>query len=347
MSDVPVVDDGEAGDAAATAPIVGVVGAGVTGTAAGLVLQARGVRVAWADSERGVATRAATRIGGVAVGSAEEVGGADVVVLASPGPHAALAAALLGNGVQVVSVSDEPGDVAELLSLDGIASRNSVSLVVAAALAPGLSGLLAAHLAGQLAVVDEIHVAMHGTGGPACARQHHSALGSRSLGWHDGEWVERPGGSGRELCWFPEPIGAVDCYRAAVADPMVLHEAFPSARRISARVSATRRDRLTARLPMLAPPRRHGDVGGIRVEVRGSVDGGRRVTHVAGASGRAGDIAGKVAAVCALAAALGRTSDGVHVLGADAELSEWLLAQLVTHGVTLLEFTGVPRATGW
>jgi hypothetical protein len=246
-----------------------------------------------------------------------------------------------------VSASDDPGDVADLLSLDGVAGGGGVSLVVAAALSPGLSGLLASYLAAQLAVVDEIHVAMHGTGGPACARQHHQALGARSPGWHDGEWVERPGGSGRELCWFPEPIGAVDCYRAAVADPLVLHEAFPTARRISARVSATRRDRLTSRLPMLAPPRRHGDVGGIRVEVRGSADGGQRVTHVAGASGRAGDIAGKVAAVCALAAAAGRTGDGVHVLGADPELSRWLLAQVVTHGVSLLEFTGVPRATGW
>ena len=219
--------------------------------------------------------------------------------------------------------------------------------MVSAGLAPGLSGLLARHLADQLTVVDEIHVAMHGTGGPACARQHHRALGARSLGWHDGEWIERPGGSGRELCWFPEPIGAVDCYRASVAEPIVLHEAFPTAARISARVSATRRDRLTARLPMLAPPRRHGDIGGIRVEVRGSLDDGHRMTHVAGASGRAGDIAGKVAAVCALAAVHGRTSGGVHVLGADPDLTRWLLAQVVTHGVSLLEFTGVARASAW
>jgi hypothetical protein len=331
----------------ARAPIVGVIGAGVTGSAAGRVLHASGVRVAWADPVRGAAMRAASRIGGVTVSGPADLIGADVVVLASPGPHAASAAGLVDAGVHVVSVSDDPDDVAELLSLEAVASRRGGALVVAAALAPGLSGLLARHLAAQLAVVDEIHVAMHGTGGPACARQHHRALGERSLSWHDDEWVERPGGSGRELCWFPEPIGAVDCYRAAVADPIVLHEAFPSAGRISARVSATRRDRMTARLPMLAPPRRHGDVGGIRVEVRGSGAGGERVTHVAGASGRAGDIAGKVAAACAMAAALGRAGSGVHVLGSDGELSAWLLAHVVTHGVTLLEFTGVPRATAW
>ena len=90
----------------------------------------------------------------------------------------------------------------------------------------------------QLAEVDEIHIAMHGTGGPACARQHHHALGSRGRGWHDGAWIERPGGSGRELVWFPEPIGPADCYRGALGDPLVLHRAFPAAERISARVSA-------------------------------------------------------------------------------------------------------------
>ena len=26
------------------------------------------------------------------------------------------------------------------------------------------------------------------------------------------------GGTGRELCWFPDPIGGRDCYRAALAD---------------------------------------------------------------------------------------------------------------------------------
>jgi predicted dinucleotide-binding enzyme len=325
-----------------------VIGAGVVGAAAGRVLHSCGLLVKWFDTDRSAASRAASRVGGAAATSLENaVDAVDAVVLASPEPHAAASAELLGSSVHVVSVSDAPDDVAELLSLDGSAAASGVSLVVGAGLAPGLSGLLARHLAEQVASVDEIHVAMHGTGGPACARQHHGALGDRSIGWHDDEWVERPGGSGRELCWFPEPIGAVDCYRAAVADPLVLHEAFPSAQRISARVSATRRDRLTARLPMLAPPRRHGDVGGIRVELRGAAADGERLTHVAGASGRAGDIAGTVAGVCAAAAATGRTAAGLHVLGADPELSRWLLAQVVTHGVTLLEFTGVPRASAW
>ncbi len=94
-------------------------------------------------------------------------------------------------------------------------------------MSPGLSGLLVRHLADQLAIGDEIHIAVHGTAGPACARQHHRALAGSGLALHDGAWVRRPAGSGRELCWFPEPVGAYDCYRAELASPLLLRDLFP------------------------------------------------------------------------------------------------------------------------
>ena len=304
-----VVIERSAGPDAAE-PLIGVVGAGVTGATAGRVLGARGARVAWYDTRVGAAVRAAGRWGGAPVDDAAALEVCDAVVLASPPGHAPFAEDLVAAGCPVVSTSDAVDDVHALLHLHAPAVARGVSLVVGAAMCPGLSGLLVAGLVERLARVDEIHVAMHGTGGPACARQHHDALGDPSSAWHDGEWISRPGGSGRELCWFPEPIGAVDCYRAALPDPILLHRAFPGLLRISARLSATRRDRLTARLPMLAPPRRHGDVGGIRVEVRGADDDGGRLTHVAGAGGRSGTIAGTVAALYAEAVVQGRTPPG-------------------------------------
>jgi hypothetical protein len=330
-------------------PIVGVVGAGVTGSAVGRALTRRGLRVAWFDQQFGVADHVARRLGGVAVDDLQDIEVADAVVLATPAPHAGLAARLLSAGVHVVCVSDDRDDVADLIGLAPLADEAGISLVVGAALSPGLTGLLARRLASQLAIVDEIHVAMHGTGGPDCARQHHDVLGSRSVAWHDGEWVERPGGSGRELCWFPEPVGAVDCYRAGLAEPLLLHRAFPSAQRISARVSATRRDRLTARLPMLTPPRRDGDIGAIRVEVRGALDSGERMTHIGGAAGRAGSLAGTVAGLFAEACAVGRIGPGLQVAGADtdAELTDWILARAVGLGLALHEFTGVARVSTW
>lgn len=327
--------------------IVGIVGAGVTGSNAGRVASAEGARLAWFDTEHAVADRAARRIGGVAMTTVDDLAVTDVVILAQPRGHAALAASFLSEGRDVVSISDDPDDVRMLLDLADLATYRGCRLVVGAALAPGLTGLLARHLADQLDQVDEIHVAVHGTGGPACARQHHDALGASSIGWHEDGWVERPGGSGRELCWFPEPVGAVDCYRAAVADPLVLHRAFPTAQRISARVSATRRDRLTARLPMLTPPHREGDVGAVRVEVRGGMATGARVTHVAGAAGHCGELAGTIAALWAGRVLGGELSAGLHVAGADASVSVGLLDDARRLGIELCMFTGVPRPMTW
>ena len=125
-------------------------------------------------------------------------------------------------------------------------------------------------------------MAVHGTAGPACAREHHRALAGPALGWHDGQWIERRGGSGRELCWFPEPVGARDCYRGEMVDPLLLHRSFPDVARISTRASATRRDRLTARLPMLSPPHAEGGIGALRVEARGHGRSGERITIVQG-----------------------------------------------------------------
>ncbi|HNJ98982.1 MAG TPA: hypothetical protein PLV13_12710 [Ilumatobacteraceae bacterium] len=225
--------------------------------------------------------------------------------------------------------------------------EHGVPLVVGAGMAPGLSGLLARYVADQVHTVEELHVAIHGTAGPACAHQHHRALGDTALGWHDGEWTEPPGGSGRELVWFPEPIGAHDCYRAAVGDPMLLRRAFPQALRVSARVSATRRDRLTARLPMLTPPHPAGDLGAVRVEARGAGPDGERVTVIAGAAGPTGNLAGAVAAACALALVHDTIEPGVHST-ACAHLAELgLLHDVTTMGVKVQEFTGVARATSW
>jgi hypothetical protein len=325
-------------------PIVGIAGCGVTGQAVGRVLRGRRVRAAWYDVAVGSAERARRRFGGVVLDAVDELDVVDVVVVASPTPQLHTVAALVERGRDVVCMSDSPDDVQALLALHDVARRTGARLVVGAALSPGLSGLIARHLADRLDQVDEIHVAAHGTGGPACARQHHDALGSTAIGWHDGEWIERPGGSGRELCWFPEPVGPADCYRAALADPLVLLQAFPEVERVSARVSATRRDRLTARLPMLSPPHAEGDRGAVRVEVRGALAGARE-THVAGAVGRTGDLAGAVAALFAMACVEERCEPGVVVAGADAELSTWLLRGAVDAGVLLQEYTGVARAS--
>jgi hypothetical protein len=139
-----------------------------------------------------------------------------------------------------------------------------VSVVAGATMSPWLSCLLAAHGATLLDRVDEVHVARHGVAGPACARQRLRALRGTALDWRDGEWVRRPGFSGRELNWFPDPIGGRDCYRAELAEPLLLRPVLPDAQRVTARLTASRRDRALAPFPVLLPPPVEGGLGAIQ-----------------------------------------------------------------------------------
>jgi hypothetical protein len=213
-----------------------------------------------------------------------------------------------------------------------------VAIVVGASFSPGLSCLLARHAAAALDRVDEVHVARAGTGGPACARQHHRALAERSLDWRDGGWWRRPAGSGRELCWFPDPIGGRDCYRAALPDALLLVSALPGVERVTARLAANRRDRITARLPMLRPPHPEGGPGGVRVEVRGERGGARHVV-VYGAMDVPAVAAGAVAAQAALAVAGGTVRAGAAGLAGIADPVP-LLQDLARRGVKAAAFQG-------
>lgn len=268
--------------------------------------------------------------------------GVDAVVLANGGEHAAIAERLLRQGVAVVSVSDDLADVRSLVDLDDTARGAGVPLVVGAGMDPGLSGLLARLLVSKLSSCDEIHVASHGTAGPDCARRHHRALRGRAVCFHDGSWVQRAPGSGRELCWFPEPVGAYDCYRAELPSPLLLHAAFADVARISSRVSANRRDRLTAWLPMLSPPHREGGVGAIRVEVRGTDDAGGRVTEIAGVAEMVGTATAATACAFVVEVLRGRIAAGVAIAGASDLDTVALLTNVRQLGVRLQEFTGVP-----
>jgi saccharopine dehydrogenase-like NADP-dependent oxidoreductase len=265
---------------------------------------------------------------------------ADVLILATAQGHRTLAEMALEHGTHVVSVADDPGEVRGLLALDPEARERSLSVVVGAAFAPGLTCVLARHASTTFDVVEEIHVASLGTGGPACARRHHAALSEDAIDWRDGSWRRRPGGSGRELCWFPDPVGGADCYRAALSDALLLVPAFPGARRVTARLAATRRDRLTAWLPMLRPPHPEGVLGAVRVLVRGRRGPGYDA-QVLGAIDRPAVAAGTVAAVAAVNAVDGRVvRSGAGGLGELIDEPLPFLRELARRGVRAAVFEG-------
>lgn len=323
---------------------VGVLGVGAVGARlARQLVSTDDDRVVLRDESRSRLEMVAQSLGDNATidrGAIDDPLDVDVVVLAGPGrTQASLAARFVRAGIHVVTTTDDLTDVRGLLALDAEARERRVNVVVGAGFAPGLTCVLAAHAATRFDQVDEIHIAKSGTGGPACARQHHRALGRGAIDWRDGGWDARPGGSGRELCWFPDPIGAQDCYRAELPDALLIVPAFGDVRRVTARVAATRRDRLTARLPMLWPTDPEGGPGAVRVELRGAIDG-RRATVVMGAMDRPAVAAGAVAAV-----ATHSVLDGsIRRFGAGglAELVEPLgfLTELARRGVRAAIFEG-------
>lgn len=321
-----------------------VCGAGAVGARAArhLVADAETEKVLIDDSDPRRRAAVATSLGSRAEAvETPDPAAVDLVLLASPAPrHLQVARRAVAAGRHVVSVADSLGAVEDLLDLHAEAHERGVVVAVGAGFGPGLSCVLARHAAGDFDVVDEIHVAHHGTGGPACARQHHAALRGVGLDWRDHAWRRRPPGSGRELCFFPDPISGADCYRAALPDALLLVPAFPGVGRVTARLAATRRDRLTAGLPMLRRPHAEGRIGGLRVEVRGR-RGQTRDTVVLGAVDRPAVAAGTVAAVTArwVASGKGLTTGAAGL----ASLVEPLpfLHELARAGVRAAVFEGV------
>lgn len=268
-------------------------------------------------------------------------GAADVVVIAMPNDAVLdIAARAVREGRDVVTVTDSLPVARRLFGLHALASERGVRLVVGAGMAPGLGCLLARHAARRFERVDEIHVAKFGTGGPACARQHHRALGRVGLDVRHQGWVRRPGGSGRELCWFPSPVDSADCYRAELADSLILQRAFPKARRIHSRMAATRRDRLTARLPMLRSPHAEGLLGAIRVEVRGLRESGFD-TVVLGTSRRPSAAAASVASLTVRALHCGRLGPPGAFGLAERLDTVWALQLLRDDGIKVFTFEGL------
>lgn len=326
--------------------LVAVVGVGAIGTRAARQLAATPeIEVLVADVDRTRSAQVAAALGGrVRAVGPDAVDDADVVLLAHGGTHGQEAERTVRSGRSVVSVTDDVDDVKAMMALAVTAQDHGATIVVGASFAPGLSCLLARYAAGLVDTVQEIHVAKHGTGGPDCARQHHLALAQSGPVWRDGMWIERAGGSGRELIWFPDPIQSQDCYNAAVPDPLLLVSLFADIERVSARTSATRRDRLTARLPMMRAPHPEGRLGAIRVEVRG-MRGGVRVSEIFGAIDRPAIAAGAVAAVSVLQVVARRSADDPAIHGtvslADPRFDTVeMLKELARRGVKGARFVG-------
>ncbi len=322
---------------------IGIVGTGAVGARVARILTAdSGVEsVPVCGQSPASAAEVVRAVDGTTAAGLGDLRRADAVVLATPaGTHWPMAVQLLRAGVATVSVSDHPSEVRGLLALDAAARERGVSLLLGAAFSPGLTCILAAHAAGWFEEVEAVHVARQGTGGPACARRYHAALGRTAWVWTNRTWVRRHGGSGRELCWFPDPVGPADCYFGALAEPHLLVPVFPATVAITARRAADRQDRLTARLPMLSPPHPEGGLGAVRVAVCGRLHG-ESTQRVLGAAHNPAAATATVAATAALALVRGEARRSGAMGLAEALVPLPFLGELTERGVNPVLFEGV------
>jgi hypothetical protein len=261
--------------------------------------------------------------------------------------------------VPVAGCADEGDTVRRLLDLDDAAREAGVALAVGCGLAPGLSDVLARHAADAVESVDEIHVARAGSAGAACRSAIVKAGRGTALEWRDGAWVRHRGGSGRQLVWFPSPVGGLDCHRAGSGQAELLLDAFPTLSRASMRIASPLGPgrqapglRLLGNIPIVstaltggnAARRRDpdGDWGAVWVEVRGRRGRSEEIL-VYGAVDRMAFASGAVLGVAALwLAGLGAapvTATGAHGLAALVDPVPFL-GELSRRGVKAAVFEG-------
>jgi len=201
-----------------------------------------------------------------------------VVVLSGAGDdQVRLAARHLADGRHVITTVDLHDDAAALLALDETARAAGRTLLVGCCFSPGLSDLLAAHAGRSFDTVDEVHVARHGAAGPRCEAHRRGALVGDAHVLRSGVFETERAGGGRELFWFPDPLGGRDSFLAGTAEPLLAKWAIPTLQRASARLTVQPLEHLVGRLdlPRRPPGGSEGGVGAIRVEVRGLLGGSR------------------------------------------------------------------------
>ena len=282
--------------------------------------------------------------------------GVGVVAVAVNGSsERAIAERAIEAGVPMAGCADDSEGVRSLLDLDDAAREAGVALAVGCGLAPGLSDVLARHAANVLEVVEEVHVARAGSAGAACLRSLDRSGRGAAFEWRDRAWVRQRAGSGRQLVWFPAPVGSRDCRRAGSGQAPLLVDALPRLTRVSMRVaSATVRRSVFDVMSGLGTPavpggpdRRRRDLdgewGAVCVEVRGRRGRSEEIL-VYGAVDRMAFAAGTVLTLAALwLAGLGPapvTQVGAHGLGALVD-PVLFLGELARRGVKAAVFEGV------
>ncbi len=150
-----------------------------------------------------------------------------------------IAAAAIHAGVNYIDICDDDDATLALLSLDGMARRKNVSLLIGMGWTPGISNLLALHAARQMDAAEEIDMTWVGSAsdseGIAVIKHVLHAVTRRTPMYEDYRWVEVPALTGEKAVPFPEPIGTVNAYYCGHPEPVTLPRFMDGLKRVSLR----------------------------------------------------------------------------------------------------------------
>lgn len=128
-----------------------------------------------------------------------------------------------------------------ILELYPDAVESGSLVITGAGASPGLTNLLTAHGARNFDVVNEIHISWVGSinspSSPDSVVHTLRSFMGRTRVRKEGGWRFVNAGGGRELVWFPEPVGAVEISTCRHPEPIMLARSFPEAREISVKGS--------------------------------------------------------------------------------------------------------------
>ena len=159
-----------------------------------------------------------------------EVLGDAVLVVNCVGPFyrfaAPVALAAIEAGVDYIDICDDDDATLNLLSLDGLARRKGVGLLVGMGWTPGLSNIMVTHAARKLDRVDDIDITWVGSTsdseGLAVIKHVVHAVTRKTPMFLNHQWTGVEALSGVRETEFPAPIGKVSAYFCGHPEPVTI-----------------------------------------------------------------------------------------------------------------------------
>lgn len=150
-----------------------------------------------------------------------------------------IASTAIQAGVNYIDICDDDDATMALLSLDGLARRKNVSLLIGMGWTPGISNLLALHSARQMDTVEEIDTTWVGsasdTEGIAVIKHVFHAVTRNTPMYDNYQWIDVPALSGEKYVTFPKPIGTIPAYYCGHPEPVTIPRFLDGVKKVTSR----------------------------------------------------------------------------------------------------------------